>query len=151
MRRANRLIAGGALFAATLFTGCTDSAIEAKPGDECIAVNESGDQFIPSFYPVGPIDVVFQEARTVFNEAEHAQGVIALTSGEYALRLATLPDKLTNGYIPGFHETDAVVIITHPELGRVGLTPSCINRSENQFGVPSVQVELPTSTEPEIN
>lgn len=80
---------------------------------------------------------------------EHAQGVVEHTPGKYVLHLADLPNRLTNGYIPGFYETDAVVVISHPELGRIGLTPSCIDRSENQFGVPSVQVELPTSAQSE--
>lgn len=144
-------MAGGALFVATLASGCSDGAIEAGPGDTCTAVNEQGDQLTPTSYPVGSVDVVFQEARTAFNEAEHTQGVIGLTSGEYVLRLATLPERLTNGYIPGFYETDAVVVISHPELGRIGLTPNCIDRGENQFGVPSVRVELPTSAQPQIN
>lgn len=127
-----------------LLTGCGDGRIEASPGASCQVMDSSGKVINPTSYREGSVDVEYQEARTAFNEVEKTDGEIVKASGDYVLKLASLPEHLSNGYILDFSETDAVVIISQPELGRIGLTPSCINRDENEFGIPSVQVELPT-------
>lgn len=144
MRFSKREIIGSALITSTLLMGCSDGRVVVDEGQPCQAIDIYGNVIEPTGYPEGAVHVEYQEARTVYNSVESVEGEITRKNGNYVLLLSALPEVLANGYIEDFNKTDAVVIISDPDFGRVGLTPNCIIRETNQYGVPSVSVQLPT-------
>lgn len=125
--------------------GCAEGPVEVSADQPCEAIDVFGESIQPTGYPEGTIDVEYQYPMPAFNRVTRTEGEIVKDGGKYILELALLPDKLTNGFITDFDRTDAVVILDNRKLGRIGLTPNCISTAENEYGILTSVVVLPTA------